>query len=72
MHRTQRYVDGLIFGAKLNLFTDGNLGRAFDQYPMLGAVVMALQRQRGSGVDDDAFDLKPLTNHQAFNQPQRR
>ena len=66
VHRTQRDVDGLVLGDELNLLTDGYLGRAFDHDPMLSTVVMALQGQRRTLVDDDALYLKPLTNHQAL------
>ena len=59
-------VDGLVFGNQAHLVVDGDPGGAFDDDPVFGAVVVALQAEGGAGVDDDALDLKAVADDEAF------
>lgn len=52
------YINRLVLGHEFDLFADGHLGRAFNHDPVLGAVVVALQAERRTGMNYDAFNLK--------------
>ena len=53
-------VGGLVFSQQRFLAIDGDFGSAADHHPVLGAVVVHLQRQFGARLHHDAFDLKTL------------
>jgi len=50
---------GLVFGYRLDLSFDGNFCSDFEDDPVFGAVVVALQAKRRPRVDDNPFHLKP-------------
>ncbi len=60
----QRDVGALVFGQQDDLLAHRHLGRALDDDPVLGAVVVHLQAQAGAGLDHDALDLvaRPLVD----------
>lgn len=57
---TKRNIGGLIFGEEKNLIAVGDFGRAFDDDPVLGPVVMHLEAEFGAGIDVDTFDFEAL------------
>jgi hypothetical protein len=57
VHLAQRDVGALVLGQQDDLVAVGDLGRAADHDPVLGAVVVHLQAQAGAGLDHDALDL---------------
>ena len=57
VHLTQRDVGALVFAQQQYLVAVGDFGRAADHHPVLGTVVVLLQRERGTGLDGDALDL---------------
>lgn len=66
MNGAEGDVDGLVLGDQLDLGIDGHFGGASDDDPVFGAVMVALERKRRTGVDDDALHLKARANHKAF------
>ena len=66
MYRAEGDVDGLIFRHQLDLVVDGDFGGARHVNPVFGTVVVALQGQRRTGVHMNAFDLKTVTDGEAF------
>ncbi len=61
MHLTQRDVGGLVFGEQQLFVAAGDFGRAADDHPVLGTVVVFLQTQAGLGVDLNSLDLEATT-----------
>jgi hypothetical protein len=51
---------------QLDTAVDGDFGGAVHHHPMLGAVMMTLQRQRAAGLHADMLDLKPVTDVDAL------
>src|SRR5262249_33183375 len=60
MHRADRDVDRLVLVHHAHLVADRDLGGAAHHHPVLGAMVMLLQRQLAAGHHDDALDLEAL------------
>lgn len=54
--------NGMVFADELDLVVDGD----FNDYPMFGAVVIRLERQRSAWVYVDTFHLKTLADHEAL------
>jgi hypothetical protein len=52
-----RNIDRVVFLHRADLAVDGDLRRALDHDPVLGAMEMLLQRQLGAFLHDDALDL---------------
>jgi len=61
MSGTDRDVDRLIFVHDLDEFVDGYARRAAHHDPVLGAVMMLLQREPASRLHDDALDLVTIS-----------
>lgn len=62
----KRDICGLIFTQHNRGFSNGDLAHAFHYDPMLGAMVMQLQRKRRTGVDHNPLHLEPLTQRKRF------
>src|SRR5690606_19450891 len=60
MGGAQRDKGGLVFSQQQGFFATGDLGGAAHHDPVLGAVVVHLQRQLFSRFYRDAFDLKTV------------
>jgi hypothetical protein len=58
VHFAQRDVCRLVFSQKQHLVAVSNFGSSLDDNPVLGAVVVLLQTEAGTGFDLDAFDLE--------------
>lgn len=57
----KRYIGGLVFTQKQHLIAIGHLGCAFDNDPVLGAVVVFLQAETSFWLDLNALDLEATT-----------
>lgn len=66
MFDAERDVRGLVFAEEEDFVAAGDARGAANDDPVLGAVVVHLQRQRGAGVDDDALDLEARAGIDAF------
>ncbi len=53
-------VGALVFSEQKGFTALSNLGRALDDDPVLGAVVVALQGEAAARLDSDALDLKAI------------
>ena len=71
MRGANRDISGLVFRQQLNLIPYCDFGRACNDDPMFGPVHVALEAERGAGMDDDAFDLEPVRDDEAFKPPPR-
>jgi len=60
VHRAKRDLDRLVFGHQFHLVIHRHPRRARHHDPVFGTVNVALQAQRGTGVDDDPLDLKAV------------
>lgn len=70
MHFAERDIDRFVFAQHLHVFADRHFGRALDDDPVLGAVVMLLQRQLLARQHEDALDLETLAvQHRGIAAP---
>src|ERR1700722_20299390 len=60
MARAERNIGRLIFPQEKLLVATGDFGGARDDDPVLGAMMMHLERKLGARIDDNAFDLETL------------
>src|SRR4029077_7138572 len=60
MSGADRNVGGLVFRQHHFLVATADLSRALDDDPMLGAMMVHLQRQLTAGLYDDVLDLHPM------------
>src|SRR5471030_3204104 len=61
-----RDIGRLVFRQQLDALAAGDAGRAADHHPVLGAVVVHLQRQLAARIDGDALDLEALADVDAL------
>src|ERR1700730_17815589 len=61
MLRSDRDVDRFVLVNDLRLLPDHDAGRAADNNPVLGTMVMQLQREPSRRLHDDALDLEAVT-----------
>src|SRR4029078_10423282 len=61
MNSADRDVDRLVLMYGFDVRSDRDLGGAAHHDPVLGTMVMLLQRERSPWLHDDALDLKSLT-----------
>ena len=59
-------VDRLVFAEQLDLVVNGNAGRALHDDPMLGSVVVTLQRKAAAGFHNDLLHLVALAQMKRF------
>src|SRR3984957_8270954 len=57
VRRANRQVDRLVLVNERHFFVERDLGGAAHDHPVLGAVVMLLQREAPAGPHNNAFDL---------------
>eukprot|EP01035_Chromulina_nebulosa_P005080 gene5080-6888_t len=62
MHLADGDVGGLVLRQQVHLLSARDLGRALDDDPVFGAVVVLLQTQGRAGFDADALDLETLAH----------
>ncbi len=62
VHGGHRQVGGLVLGQQEDLVVTGDLGGPGDHDPVLGTVVVHLQRQLSARLDGDALDLEALAH----------
>lgn len=60
VRRADWNIDRLVFIDELDEFIDGHTRRTSHDDPMLGSVMVLLQRELATGLYDDALDLMPL------------
>ena len=60
MNCAYRDINGFIFRDQFFYIINRHLRRAADYHPVLGAVVMHLNRQLSFGLDGNPFNLKAL------------
>ena len=66
MLRAERYIGGLVFRDDKDLIATRDARRAFDDDPVLRAVVVHLQAQARARLDHDALHLKARTDVDAL------
>ena len=60
MHLAERNVGRLVLGEQYGLVAVGDFGSAFDDDPVLSAVMVLLQAEAGFGFDLNALDLEAI------------
>src|SRR5579883_2553294 len=66
MQRPDRDIDRLVLVHGPDFLPDRDLGGAAHHHPVLGAVMMLLQRQLAARRDGDAFDLEAIAGVDGF------
>ena len=60
VHGPERDIGGFVFSDGYHFVAFGDAGCSPDYYPVLGAVMVSLQRETCPGIDSDALDLETV------------